>query len=233
MDLNLIAVRISSRAKRLIYKTSVRKGVEIIIPKNANFDRVAEITHERITWIKNAQKQVNDQRTQLKPHHIELKGLGEKWSVNYIINDNSLSIGDNRSLTLGFDPEDICYSARKLQNWIKDRAKNALIPWITLLAENRKLKFNKVFIKNQTSIWGSCSEKRNINLNRNLLFIAPNLVEYVLQHELTHLKHMNHSKQFWTAFSDVLPGCQELRSKIGLINPQEIPLWATRYINNI
>ena len=115
-----------------------------------------------------------------------------------------------------------------MQNWFNDKAKESLIPWITLLAEKRKLKFNRVFIKNQVSLWGSCSEKRNINLNRNLLFISPDLVEYVLHHELTHLEHMNHSKQFWTAFNNVLPEYQELRSKIRSVDPQEIPLWAER-----
>ena len=228
LDLNLITVRISSRAKRLIYKTSVRKGIEIVIPKNANSERVLEITQNKIPWISNAQKKINDQRHQLTPKHIELKGLGEKWSVNYRIGAKRRILIDGNSLTLGFDQEDIFYSVIQLQNWFNDKAKESLIPWITSLAEKRKLKFNRVFIKNQVSLWGSCSEKRNINLNRNLLFISPDLIEYVLHHELTHLEHMNHSKQFWTAFSNVLPEYQELRSKIRSVDPQEIPLWAER-----
>jgi predicted metal-dependent hydrolase len=233
IDLDLIGVRLSSRAKRLIYKSSLLKGVEIVVPKNADLSRVAKITEARITWIRNEQRKVIEGRSQLKPDRIEFNALGENWTLKYVPKDNRLFEGDNCSLTLGLNTDDIFYSARKLQNWFQNKARETLIPWITLLAENRGLSFNRVFIKNQTSLWGSCSAKRNINLNRNLLFISPLLVEYVLHHELTHLVYMNHSNKFWRAFCLILPNCKELQEEIRSHKPEDIPLWASPGIKNI
>ncbi|PKB68633.1 MAG: hypothetical protein BZY82_00170 [SAR202 cluster bacterium Io17-Chloro-G3] len=233
IDLDLIGVRVSSRAKRLIYKSSLLKGVEIVVPKNADLGRVAKITEARITWIRNEQRKVIEGRSQLKPDRIEFNALGENWAVKYAPQDDRLFEGDNCSLTLGLNPDDIFHSARKLQDWFQNKARETLIPWINLLAENRGLSFNRIFIKNQTSLWGSCSVKRNINLNRNLLFISPLLVEYVLHHELTHLIYMNHSKKFWKAFSSILPNCKELQKEIRLHKPENIPLWASPGIKDI
>ena len=56
---------------------------------------------------------------------------------------------------------------------------------------------NKVTIKNMKSAWGSCTSNRNISINLKLAILNEKLVEYVVLHELCHLKYMNHSKEFW------------------------------------
>lgn len=54
-----------------------------------------------------------------------------------------------------------------------------------------------VHVKELTSIWGSCTGKRGINLNVRLLYCPPEVLRYVVLHELCHLRHPNHSKDFW------------------------------------
>ena len=163
---DLLIVRLSSRAKRLLFKSSFRKGVEIIIPHSADPSWVADMIQKRIQWIRQAQYHVREGRSQINPSQINLKALGETWSVNIEKIDGvgqGLSAIGKHSLLVGKDPKDLFHVARELQGWFHQKARNSLIPWLASLADDRGLRFNKVYVKNQTSLWGSCSRKRNIN----------------------------------------------------------------------
>ncbi len=63
----------------------------------------------------------------------------------------------------------------------------------------------KITIKNQKTIWGSCSFKKNINYNYKIIMAPIEIVDYIVVHELCHLIHMNHSKQYWNAVKSILP----------------------------
>jgi hypothetical protein len=181
-------------------------------------------------------RHVREGRSQINPTQFDLKALGETWSVDFEKVDevrNGLLVSGEHTLTVGEDPKDVFHVARKLQGWFHQKARASLIPWLASLADGRGLRFNKTYVKNQTSLWGSCSNKRNINLNRNLLFIPKHLVEYVLHHELTHLEHPNHSKRFWSTFTRVLPACWELRRELRSLRADDMPLWASPGIDSI
>lgn len=66
-----------------------------------------------------------------------------------------------------------------------------------------------VRLKNNQSNWGSCSSKKNINLSSRLLFAPLDVLDYVIVHELAHLKEMNHSPRFWKIVRDVMPNYKE------------------------
>lgn len=69
----------------------------------------------------------------------------------------------------------------------------------------------KVRIKDQKTIWGSCSGKGNINLNWKLVMSPIDIIDYVVIHELSHLKFMNHSKDFWNLVKSIMPNYSQSR----------------------
>jgi predicted metal-dependent hydrolase len=75
-------------------------------------------------------------------------------------------------------------------------------------------KINRVAIKNTKSRWGSCSSKGNLNFNYKIIFLKPVLADYLIVHELCHLKELNHSKRFWALVKETLPDYVELNKKL-------------------
>lgn len=82
-----------------------------------------------------------------------------------------------------------------IERWRK-RAKKELPPRLRELAQRYGFTVNRVAIKHNTSNWGSCSRLGNINLNLNLVRVPKELQDYVILHELCHLKYMNHGADF-------------------------------------
>ena len=71
--------------------------------------------------------------------------------------------------------------------------------------------YNRIFIKEQKTRWGSCSSLGNLNFNWKLILLDEELLDYVVVHELAHRKQMNHSPTFWVEVERVLPDYRERR----------------------
>jgi len=67
------------------------------------------------------------------------------------------------------------------------------------------LPYNRVAIRNTRSRWGSCSSKQNLNFNYRILFLPPELQDYLIVHELCHLQEMNHGPHFWSLVAEQVP----------------------------
>jgi len=74
-------------------------------------------------------------------------------------------------------------------------------------------KFNKVNIKNQKTRWGSCSSKGNLNFNYRLMYLPDRTINYVVAHELCHLKEFNHSKRFWALVEKGVPDYKSIKKE--------------------
>lgn len=74
--------------------------------------------------------------------------------------------------------------------------------------------FNRVCIRNQKTRWGSCSQKRNLNFNYKIIFLPQKLQDYIVVHELCHLKEFNHSCKFWALVESILPDYAESRKAL-------------------
>ena len=97
---------------------------------------------------------------------------------------------------------------------LREEAKAYLPGRLQELASLYGFTFNSVRIKHNSSNWGSCSSKGNINLNLNLMRIPQDLQDYVMLHELCHLKYLNHSPQFHALLESVCPDHREKQRRM-------------------
>lgn len=97
---------------------------------------------------------------------------------------------------------------------LRRQAKAYLPGRLAELAAQHGFSYNQVRIKHNVSNWGSCSVKKNINLNLNLMRLTAELQDYVMLHELCHLKYMNHGKEFHTLLESVCPNHKALRRQL-------------------
>lgn len=77
-----------------------------------------------------------------------------------------------------------------------------------------RFSFNKIFIKNQKTRWGSCSKKQNLNLNYKIVFLPEKHQDYIIVHEICHLKEFNHSRNFWALVEKALPNYLDIKKEL-------------------
>ena len=79
---------------------------------------------------------------------------------------------------------------------------------------NHGIVHGKIAIRNQKSRWGSCSKKGNLNFNYKLVFLPPELRDYVIVHEICHIKEFNHGRGFWALVGETMPEWKSLRKQL-------------------
>jgi predicted metal-dependent hydrolase len=84
-------------------------------------------------------------------------------------------------------------------------AKRIIVARVKHWAGLMNVEYNRVAVKDQRTLWGSCSGRKNLNFNWRLAAAPPEALDYVVIHELCHLREMNHSKKFWALVSLACP----------------------------
>ncbi len=90
---------------------------------------------------------------------------------------------------------------------------------VDFYATQNNLSYHKITIKNQQSLWGSCSAKQNLNFSKRLIQLPMEMIDYVVCHELAHLTHMNHSPKFWNQVALYFPNYKRVRRHMRLYRP--------------
>ncbi len=96
----------------------------------------------------------------------------------------------------------------------KDDARRLILNIIEKYQKLYPFSYRKIFIKNLKSRWGSCSSAKNLNFNYRLMFLPDRLAEYVVVHELCHLREMNHGVRFWQLVIQAFPDYKALRKAL-------------------
>lgn len=90
--------------------------------------------------------------------------------------------------------------------WYKAQARKVLQDKLDKQAKRMQVTFQTFRLKEQKTRWGSCSSKRNLNLNWRIIMAPDAAIDYIIIHELAHLTHLNHSEQFWQRVAEFMPG---------------------------
>ena len=126
----------------------------------------------------------------------------KQWVLNKISFFNSI---DSKAIRT-FSHKDF------LEN--KDIALALVHERVTFYNKKFGFSFNKIFIKNQKTRWGSCSCKQNLNLNYKIVFLPQKHQDYIIVHELCHLKEFNHSRKFWALVEKALPNYLDIKKEL-------------------
>lgn len=102
---------------------------------------------------------------------------------------------------------------KKKELYTKEEFKKIIEKNANELIEETGLKPNKITIKQIKYAWGSCSSKKNITLNLELIKYSQQAIRYVILHELCHLKYMNHSKDFWNLVEKYMPDYKQIKKE--------------------
>jgi hypothetical protein len=220
VNLHDYQIRYSNRAKHVSIRVSNLGEVEVVVPQGFDSRKLPGILEKRQDWIAKTIQRVKAERQTFAsdtsrglPRQILLRSLAEEWQVDYQkLGGSTLtaSVAQSRCLTITgpTDNQDACQQL--LRQWLKRKAEHHLIPWLRRVSQEIELPCNKISVRGQRTLWASCSNKHNISLNYKLLFLPPQLVEYVFVHELCHTVHLNHSPQFWELVGTYLADCRRL-----------------------
>ena len=96
----------------------------------------------------------------------------------------------------------------------REQARRFVISRVNYFNQFYNFKINRIAIKNQSTRWGSCSSKGNLNFNYKIMYLRKELADYLIVHELCHLGQLNHSKAFWALVKQQIPNFVEVNKEL-------------------
>lgn len=155
-------------------------------------------------------------------NQILMPNLKTKFDTLKIIEANELKTIVKNNIVYFYYPNNMDFKSSEIQKALKEahfkaikiEAKNYLPSRLEFLAKKYGFNYGKVALRNQKTRFGSCSYQNNINLNINLMNYDFDCIDYVLIHELCHIKIKNHSEKFWAEVEKYCPNYKALRKTI-------------------
>ena len=199
-------VRFSNRAQR--WRLSVTaENVEVILPEGSRLSPES-LLRQYSAWILEKQEKLRKRKIRVEKKalpegHILLQGkqirleirkagLLEKQQVTHRVDSITVISGKNLAVFM-------------LKKWLAKQAEAAIIRQVTIRAAQMNVQPVSITIRSQRTRWGSCSTSGTLNFNWRLIMAPPEVLDYVVVHELAHMKQKNHSKAFWLVVSQYCP----------------------------
>lgn len=223
------SVRVSARARRIGLRVLPGKGLEVVLPRNADPACVPLLLTRHRAWIEKHLKRMPDrpprpETVHAVPERVLLKGGLEEVRIRPLLPNGEIQteaaagpeepltdartlrpspILFHRELVLPGDAPDA--RLHRLREWVREEARLYLGTMMETLAGEHGFSYSGLSIRFQRSRWGSCSAKGSISLNACLLFLPDRLTRHILLHELCHTRQLNHSQAFWKQLFSVSP----------------------------
>jgi len=219
-NINIVIIK-SKRLKRNIHFTFKEKDLipylEIKTPYSTSQKEIPKILNSNLNHLEKIfskfQDSLNNQNLLEKEN--ELLFLGTPLPIDIIKStQNSFELQEDRVL-IKIDFDFTKETKEQLREKLyKQQAYKVITPLLFSWEDKMNLDSNKITYRKTKSQWGSCSTNNNISLNTYLCLLPIEMIEYVIIHELSHIKHKNHSKKFWTLVEKYSPNYKELRHRL-------------------
>lgn len=205
----------SSKARYARLEISPQDGLVVVIPAFENIDLARKLLEQKHRWILDKIAKYTSASPVIRP-------LQEGDAIPYLGGQLTVEVTESRHEAVCMD-----ITRQKLVVFLpvgKDGLLPTLEKWYRAEAEYKigqmaadqsrlmRLNYNRIMMKGQRTLWGSCSRKHNLNFNWRLIMAPEPVIMYVVVHELAHLKYMNHSPKFWQFVAKYCPDWRELRT---------------------
>lgn len=199
-------------------------GIKVAAPLKVSAAEIERIVREHCGWILQKQQQMKNlpaaQAKKLENGEVLLY-LGGRYTLKLVDTGDRKTarvfIQGSEILAAGpwqkTDPEERRNRiSEALTRWYMEQFKELAESQIQRYAPVVGARPQRIIFRNQKTRWGSCSGKGTISLNWRLIMAPPAVIEYVVVHELCHLKKMSHSREFWKLVQNILPHHEECRA---------------------
>ncbi len=194
------------RARRYRLRLRADGSARVTIPQGGSPAEARQFVERNRAWL---EKQLLHQQT--------CPALPARWQVGAEIWFRGqlvqIEAAGSRAIQFGGEwlvvPEGAADLRPPIEKFLRQLAARELPPQVQALAARHGLKVQRITVRNQKSRWGSCSRRGTISLNWRLIQTPDAVRDYIILHELAHLRQMNHSAQFWQEVERLCPGYRE------------------------
>jgi predicted metal-dependent hydrolase len=193
------------RARRYLLRLRADKTVLVTMPRRGSLEFARQFVASRRGWLEKQWRNLEARRTPppvLRPG-MEALLRGRRVALEARERDGLLEIWlDNQQVPAAAPTENL---RPAVEEYMRALARRELALRAEELARLHGAPMRRVIVRNQKSRWGSCSVRGTISLNWRLIQVPEAVRDYIILHELTHLRHLNHSPRFWAAVEEVCP----------------------------
>jgi hypothetical protein len=210
----LYTVKRSARAKHVRLEVRQQTGLTVVTPNSYKLKHLSALLESKGNWIldkltKYGQVQsLFDEKETKSGDTIPYLGRNlEVVTRQNRKNVNSVKLDRNKLVvTIGSANSRLNLV---LEQWYRMQAAKLIKEKADKLSARLGLTYNRIIIREQKTRWGSCSHKGNLSFNWKLIMAPEPVIDYVIIHELAHLKEMNHTKRFWELVAEHCPRWRE------------------------
>lgn len=207
------------KLKRSFRKTITLKVNEAGLTINAPFlvtrNHIFELIHSKKKWILSKLEFFKEKNSQIIFCNDKvIKILNKEYIIKITIGKNKVFLNKNLCFIQTKNINEQSQIKKIFIKWLKNYALEYFEKEAEIIANMHGFKFNKIKLSNAKSRWGTCNEKKIIRLNWRLILSSPEIVNYVICHELSHIIHMNHSKKFWSLVESICPNYKYLSNEL-------------------
>lgn len=192
-------IQTHARARSLKIKISPKGEVIIVKPPIVPNFMIKPFVQQHMDWIERNLKKVQSFRTQHKEKETIVDIFGKKYQKKIAFSTKEkigvVIMGENILINPVTDSK--ASSDKALEQFLKTTAEKYIVPRTHQLGKTMNISFKNITLRQQKTRWGSCSAEGNLNFNWRLVHCPPEVIDYVIIHELAHRREMNHSNRFW------------------------------------